>query len=460
MSPNPRNRVSQFAAEESGVITILGIFLLMIMMMVGGLGVDFMHAEMRRTDLQHTLDRAVLAAADLDQRLDPADVVEDYFAKAGLDGYLTADPIVDDGLNYRTVSAQARISTKTLLLPLAGVKTLSNDATGSAEERIANVEISLVLDISGSMGSGWRMDSLQEAADTFIDTLLRPENDDLVSISVIPYSSNVNPGPELFAAMNTETVHSYSHCIEFTEEQFETAEYDSSHTYEQVPFFQYINGSYNDMTKPACPRYSYERISPFSQNVSALKSQVNSLQPRAYTSIFLGMKWGAMLLDPSMRPVISTLIDDGDIDSSFEGRPANYNDSETLKTIVLMTDGANVATKRIDPSKYNTVEEREFWSQNNLYWWPRNYDYYNRYNYYYQKYSSSQGDTLLENICDAARTKGIIVWSVGLNVSSSDLDVMRYCASSPGHFFETTEEDIEDVFSTIARQVNFLRLVQ
>lgn len=443
------------------MITIVGLIFLMIMLMVGGLGVDFMHAEMRRTDLQHTLDRAVLAAADLDQELAPEAVVADYFAKAGLDGYLTGPVDVDQGLNYRTVRATARVDTDTLLLPLLGIDTLSNTASGAAEERIANVEISMVLDISGSMGNGARMERMQAAANTFIDTLLQDENEDLVSISVVPYSSHVNAGPLLFDQMTTDQVHDYSHCVEFEDSQFTTATFDASHTYEQAQFVQIGNSNRNDMTEPVCPRYDYERITPFSQNATALKTQVNRLSPRATTSIFLGMKWATMLLDPTMRPIISQLSNDGHIDADFADRPADYTDVNTLKTIVLMTDGENWESYRVQDWAYNSSSEIRRWASNNVLWWlNRNVSYRSRSSYYYRRYSASQGDNLLKDICDAARDKGIIVWSVGLEVDSDDLDVMRYCASSDGHFFETTEEDIEDVFSTIARQVNFLRLIQ
>ena len=61
-----------------------------------------MRYETQRTQLQYTLDRAVLAAADLDQTLDPQGVVEDYFSKAGMSDYLVR-VIVEDARDYERI---------------------------------------------------------------------------------------------------------------------------------------------------------------------------------------------------------------------------------------------------------------------------------------------------------------------------------------------------------------------
>jgi Flp pilus assembly protein TadG len=62
----------QFARGESGSLTIFSLFVILCMLMIGGLAVDFMRQESTRARLQSTLDRAILAAADMDQTLDTA----------------------------------------------------------------------------------------------------------------------------------------------------------------------------------------------------------------------------------------------------------------------------------------------------------------------------------------------------------------------------------------------------
>ena len=62
--------------------------MILMMLMVCGIAVDLMQNEMMRTRVQNTLDRAILAASDLDQPLPADDVVDDYFAKAGMSEFL------------------------------------------------------------------------------------------------------------------------------------------------------------------------------------------------------------------------------------------------------------------------------------------------------------------------------------------------------------------------------------
>ena len=79
--------------------------------------------------------------------------------------------------------------------------------------------------------------------------------------------------------------------------------------------------------------------------------------------------------------------------------------------------------------------------------------------YYYYKYTPSQGDALLSNICDAAKAEGIVVWTIGFETSTHGSEVMEDCASSPTHFFDVDGVEISDAFSAIARHINNLKLI-
>jgi Flp pilus assembly protein TadG len=452
----------RYQRDDRGVVTIFACFIIMMMVLVGGIGVDLMHNEMQRTRLQNTLDRAVLAAADLDQTLDPQAVVREYFDKAGMADYLSS-VIVHQGLNYRVVQARATTVSQTQFMHLIGVNQLRVPAAGTAEERISKVEISLVLDISGSMGRNNRMENLQDAAKTFVDKLIREETRDLISISVIPYSEHVNAGREIFEAMtNVNHRHNYSHCIEFPDDNFADTTIRSWQTYDQMQHFQwYQSSNLYQVSNTTCPRRSYEGITPFSQDADELKTKIDRLRPRAQTSIFLGVKWGAALLDPSSRPIVNSLAQDGVIDSVFGSRPAHHNDPDTLKTIVVMTDGRNTSSYRIASWAYNSPSEYEHWSRFNFWAYLGNYvPSYHRNYYYTLKYNSTTGDMLTNQICDAAKAKGIVIWGVGLEVDDHGAGVLKNCASSPSHFFRVEGVEINDAFSAIATQINQLRLTQ
>ena len=136
----------RFITNQDGTYTIFGVYIFVLILMLGGIGVDLMRFERDRTNLQYTLDRAVLAAADLDQKLDAESVVHDYFDKAGLAAYVD-DVVVTPGVNFRIVSAEASAVMDTHFMHMTGVDTLTVPASGAAEERVPKVEVSLVLGV-------------------------------------------------------------------------------------------------------------------------------------------------------------------------------------------------------------------------------------------------------------------------------------------------------------------------
>lgn len=201
---NPRWRIKclrAFGQDENGSVIIMTILLLVTMLILGGMAVDFMRYEARRATLQSVSDRAVLAAASLNQTLDSRDVVEDYFTKAGFADALVGTPVVVDNGNSRTVTVRSALDVNTFYLRLAGMDRLTAPARSSATEGVGKVEISLVLDISGSMRFSNRFANMQAAAIAFAEEVLDPANGGTVSLTIIPYAGATNPGPEMFAFM-------------------------------------------------------------------------------------------------------------------------------------------------------------------------------------------------------------------------------------------------------------------
>ncbi|RLJ60458.1 Flp pilus assembly protein TadG [Litoreibacter meonggei] len=460
-------RTRGFAREENGTMLIFGLVIFLMTLIATGMAIDFMRHENMRTRLQATLDRAVLAAADLDQTNDPEDVVEDYFAKSGLTNYdLTID--VQQGLNFRTVTANASSTVDSMFLNMVGIESIDAPAGGAAEERINNVEISLVLDISGSMDDNDKIENMQSAAEEFVDTLITPDTEDLVSISMIPYTGQTNAGEKLFSALNVDQVHDYSYCIEFEASDFTSVPLSFSKQYEQAQHYEYSSKYYGSaynykIQNPWCSDKGSEEIKAFQNNNNSLKSVIASYEPRTATGIHYAMKWAAALLDPNMRPVVSSMIADGDVDASFSGRPANYDDEETVKVIVLMTDGMNVNQYRIKNWAYNSTSEYAHWAKYTLWYYLYNYVYSNsRGDYYFRKHNSGTADNRLAAICEASRTAGIVIFSIGFEINNNPYakGVMSNCATSDSHFYAVEGVEISDAFGAIARTINQLRLIQ
>jgi hypothetical protein len=463
--PNERDAKSRvfsasFKDDENGSLVIFSVFMVLMILMVGGIGINLMRSERDRTVLQHTLDRAVLAAADLDQDQAPETVVNDYFAAAGLQKFLTSVD-VSSGIAHKTVGATAQSITHTTFMNMSGVDTLNATAYGVAEERVPLVEISLVLDISGSMAEGNKMQELRDAASGFVDAVLRPGNEEQVSVSLVPYSEQVNLGEPLFNQLKQNHDHNFSYCIEFEHGDFDKAHLNRTQTYYQAQHFQWNYSGSNEVVDTICPQYTYEAIKPISNDAVALKNQIALLQPRAGTQIFLGMKWGAALLDPDFRPITSNLAIEGEVPSVYAQRPLEYDDTETLKTIVLMTDGKNSKSSRLREPAYNSTSDYAHWDRYNLWHYLTRYVSSNkRYRYYREKYSALESDVYTQSICSAAKTQGVVIWTIGFEVDAHGASVMQDCASSPSHFFEVEGIEISEAFDAIARQINQLRLTQ
>lgn len=264
-----RHDLQRLKRSERGSMVIFGLMVMILMLVAGGIAVDTMRSEANRTKLQNTLDRAVLAAASLDQDLDPTLVVTDYFAKAGLQGYTLDVDVEQDAVgSYRKVTAEASIDVNSLFLHMVGIDSINAPATRTAEERVLNVEISLVLDISGSMGN-WpptggksKMQLMQDAAIEFVNTVLVDEQKDLVSISVIPYNGKVNAGTLVANHFNFTNEHNYSNCINFTEAMFGVTAVDPLKPLPRMGHFNKESSS-EAMTNPWCPTSEYGAIIPW-----------------------------------------------------------------------------------------------------------------------------------------------------------------------------------------------------
>lgn len=486
--------MARFGRAEDGTIIVMTMVFLVLMLIVGGMGVDFMRYESRRAMLQSTADRAVLAAADLTQNKDQAEVVVDYFTKAGFeDSIILPIDVIDNG-NFTSVGVNARLEMNTFFLKMIGINKLSAPAAATAVEGVADIEVSLILDISGSMSQYvTRTDSsspyetkiaaLRKAAVAFSEAILLPEYAGNISVSLVPYSEQVNAGPDLFGALNTtpNKMHDYSHCIEFDDSDYATLALSPTHPYKQMQHYQWNGGSGNSLTDTVCPRWSYERIVPLTQNMTTLTTTINQLQPRAGTAIYLGLKWGLALLDPSMAPAVTNLIAANKVDASFAGRPTAYTIAgealTTQKVIVLMTDGANSNSERIVPWAYNVPNHVAFWANNNLWYFsnrilgganPREYYTTQRYssdssngNQQYSSLGGTNGDVLLQDLCTLAKAKEVIIYAIAVEATADNghgAKEMALCASSPSHFFDVNGDQMETVFESIAKQITELRL--
>ena len=346
-----------FGKDQTGSISIFAMTLFLLMVMMSGLAVDLMKHEQIRVRLQNTLDRCTLMAASLDQRLEAEAVVRDCVGKDGLASQLASVKAVT-GFNSRDVQTVGVAPTRPYFLPMMGIKKLDANAASAASQKINNIEIALVLDVSGSM-AGARLANLKTAAKEFVATILSTNIDNRVSITIVPYNAQVNLGADLRAKYNAVNVHGVAdvNCLEIPAMAYGSLALSRTLP---LPMMAYADIATNTNTSnvaisptdPSFAKPNYNSTSCKStiantvrlpgQNIATLQSQINNLQAGGNTSIMLGMKWGVTLLDPASRPMFSEFVAAGKIPASLEGRPFAYDDPESLKIVILMTDGEHV----------------------------------------------------------------------------------------------------------------------
>ena len=148
-----------FVKDQRGSMSVLTISLLTAMFAVGGLALDATRLEHQRVKLQNTLDRCTLMAVTLRQKRDPEAVVRDCMDREGLEAAIkTVVPTTSANSRLLTVTASTKLSS--LFPSLTGLGDLSYAAAASARYTMTKIEISLVLDVSGSM-DGTRLADLK-----------------------------------------------------------------------------------------------------------------------------------------------------------------------------------------------------------------------------------------------------------------------------------------------------------
>ncbi|MEO0772401.1 MAG: pilus assembly protein TadG-related protein [Pseudomonadota bacterium] len=578
-------RVSGFGRDEDGASGVLSFYTTLMLLVMAGLGVDTMRQEMERTHLQSTLDAAVLAGAGAPQGTDVqgvADIVEDYFEKNDMSEYLSEmdlegdDADIETSLNATRVYAEASMDIDTYLLQMTGVDELQANAAAEAQVATPKLEVSLVLDVSGSM-RGNKLTNMQTAARSFVTTILGQSSPGDSVISVVPFAWNVTPSPELFDALTVTNEHTYSTCIRFDDNDYLDAYIDPDRTYQLQEFTSRYDDGFDalDPWWRTCYNDENAEILPYSTNEAALHAHINGLTADGNTSAHIGLKWGSALLDDEFQDVVDELQTAEVVDASLDHLPAVHGEAETLKIIVLMADGQNTTSYYLndngsylgsdsdlhkvtwqdmefdyawrirkkggiktsdDPSKcskkkwtceytavgdaysayylYDAGDDRyldieaswgladrnsdgyewvssddfddfseldgtgggqTFVSSEAVSWeiaWglispdfiddiigdygPED-DFVNQQTHY-----GSKKDGLMQNICTAAKSEGVVVYTIGYAISAGGNaeTQLETCASSLNHYYPTDGAGISAAFNSIASNVKNLRLTQ
>ncbi|MGE3930944.1 MAG: ubiquitin-activating E1 FCCH domain-containing protein [Hyphomonadaceae bacterium] len=160
-----------------------------------GMTVDFTRAQTMRTQLQNAVDGAALAAARGANVTDEARIAaaRSYFdAEAGHLVDASTVSIVETSDGVYEVHAAGRVAggLTSLISPAGWTVSVESEARESG----VNLEVAMVLDITGSM-SGSRIADLRTAAADLVDIVIRDTQTPYYSrVALVPYSQGVNAG--------------------------------------------------------------------------------------------------------------------------------------------------------------------------------------------------------------------------------------------------------------------------
>jgi Flp pilus assembly protein TadG len=391
----------RFLHEEDGALALFMIVMFVLMLTFGGMAVDLMRFETRRVAVQQTMDRAALAAAGLTQKQTADTLVKDFFAKARITSgamkptdmveiavpTVVASAVTSTGANpkktYSKVNVTSKIRSYNYFMDMFFMPTdfLESGMESQAEQGASKVEVMLVLDVSGSMNSNGKIASLRSAAKTFVTTVKGLDSLQQVSIGVVPYEAQVNLGKKLREQFtNVTKIPTADGTLKAGSEninclEIPTSLYDSTALPTSTPLvlsafadtWTGYSGIYvpeipaNPTAVPPvtlqpayylpiaaeadrfCPPFANNEVLMPTLNQTTAENHVAGLTAKGSTSIMVGMRWGAALLDPTANAIYKNII----ADTNMHNRPAPVSEVTTRKIIVLMTDGEHQSTRTV-----------------------------------------------------------------------------------------------------------------
>ena len=170
-------------------------------------------------------------------------------------------------------------------------------------------------------------------------------------------------------------------------------------------------------------------VQPLSSNISGIKANIDSLSVSGSTAGQIGIAWGWYMVSPNF----------GSLWPSSAG--AAYNTAETLKAVIIMTDG------EFNAPYCNGVMARGYNASNSE---SNNCDPDNG-----EPYAQSRA------LCDAMKVQGIIVYTVGFQIGNSGnaRALLQYCASTPSGFYDAgSGTELSEAFNAIGRDITKLRI--
>ncbi len=194
-------RTRVFARNDKGNVAMLFALACLVIFPLVGFAVDLSRVLVEKQKLQQSTDAAALAAAHdafmtADER---RDVIEAHLNHLEKDlGREIHYDLTQDAEGR--ISLVTRISVNTTIAKIMGVDNVNVTVRSDAVEGGADIEVAMILDITGSM-SGSRITALKEASEDLVNIVVKDEQSPYYSkVAMVPYAVAVNVGPYAEAA--------------------------------------------------------------------------------------------------------------------------------------------------------------------------------------------------------------------------------------------------------------------
>ncbi|HET7883341.1 MAG TPA: pilus assembly protein TadG-related protein [Acetobacteraceae bacterium] len=498
--------------SKRGSVAIMTGLLAIPLVAMTGAAIDLARVWLVKSRLQVALDAAALVVArDLATGGSSADGMNLFWANFGRtslstrQGYLDAsatDPVVlapAPGGLAGSVQLTSSATISPTFLGLMGIGAVTVNGASTAQSAAYGLELSLVLDITGSM-AGSAIASLRTAANQLLDILYGgADTQPHLSVAVVPFAATINIGNQhtgwltngsldqskyspkawlgcvmartaqtgaidgddrndktptqapLKPFLYASTYHKYSYTTTGTggtQTHYYTGDNDWTSTNIQEP----ATGDTSVGPNLGCP---VVKILPETASKSVVAATINSMTVPAYrggTFINLGLQAGWWTISPNWRGVW------GD-----PNMPLDYNTPYMKKVIVLMTDGNNNwndwtgGVPGVGPSPWVDDGDKDFTAYGRL-----------KSNVAGLSTTSANANATINSwmgqMCTTLKQNGIIIYTILFNNSdTTTLNLFRTCASSPDtqYFFNSpSQTDLQAAFKQIGQELSTLRLSQ
>ncbi len=401
--------------DEQGSIAIIFALSLFLIVFAVGFALDGAQAVRTSSKIANSLDAASLAAAralaeggktEAEVRVLAENIFKAQMGAGDSATFTWSDFDIDIDPATGSVTINTNVQVPTSFSRILNVNAVNFTKSSTSIFKMRNIELAMVLDITGSM-SGQKIADLKLAANDIVDILQpagKPANN---RIALVPYSASVNAGS--YAALASDN-QSLDNCvIERHGAHAYSDEAPDSGRYFEAEDNPPVNGQY------MCP---VSEILPLSADRALVKAEIDALTTDGWTAGHIGLGWGWYTIAPSWTPVWPASAD-----------PKPYADPNTIKAIILMTDG------EFNTSYLNGPENAT---------------------------SSDQAIELCDSIKDPAVTGGnVVIYSVAFQSPPAAEATLQACATSPTHYFSADNStELRMAFQDIAKRLQNLRIAK